>query len=159
MTSQRPIEPGEIPPRGRRLERPPSERYRTARPAAEPEPKPARLFQTVALAVALGLAGAAAIIVLGGLFAVDVGLVVVAIAVGRFVGLAIRPAPLRGAGRVAIAVAIALGAIVLGQAGLWLYARTEGGVLDPIDYLAQVFGLVAPAEAVLAAGLAWWSAR
>jgi hypothetical protein len=56
-------------------------------------------------------------------------------------------------------VALAVAAVVLGQAGLWLYARAEGGVLAPLDYLWEVYGVLVPLE-VLAAGLvAWISAR
>jgi hypothetical protein len=47
----------------------------------------------------------------------------------------------------------------MGQAGLWLYALTEGGVLGPIDYLAQTFGLLVPFEFFAASILAWATAR
>ena len=49
--------------------------------------------------------------------------------------------------------------MVLGQVGLWLFARAEGGVLAPIDYLGQTFGPLVPVEVVLAAVVAWWRAR
>jgi hypothetical protein len=43
--------------------------------------------------------------------------------------------------------------------GLWLYARTEGGVLALPDYLGQTFGLLVPIQVALALAIAWWSAR
>jgi hypothetical protein len=48
---------------------------------------------------------------------------------------------------------------VVGQLGLWLYALTEGGVLGPIDYLGEVFGLLVPLELGVAAVIGWMSAR
>jgi len=94
--------------------------------------------------------------------AVSAGLLVAAAAIGYAVGVATvvgagdtlsRPA------RPWIAAALAgLGAL-LGQVGLWLFARTEGGVLPLIDYLGQTFGLLVPLELLLAAGIAWWRAR
>ena len=35
---------------------------------------------------------------------------------------------------------LAVAAIALGQLGLWLFARIEGGVLPLVDYLGEVFG-------------------
>ena len=46
-----------------------------------------------------------------------------------------------------------------GQLGIWAYARSEGGVLGLADYLGQTFGWLVPAQVVLAAFAAWWSAR
>ena len=53
-----------------------------------------------------------------------------------------------GGRRVRIAVAITLGGVALGQLGLWLYARTEGGVLPLPEYLLEVFGVLVLAQAV-----------
>ena len=58
-----------------------------------------------------------------------------------------------------IAAALAALGVVLGQIGLWLFARAEGGVLAPIDYLGQTFGPLVPVEVLLAAAVAWWRAR
>ena len=49
--------------------------------------------------------------------------------------------------------------VALGQAGLWQYARTEGGVLAPLDYLAEVYGPLVPLQLVAAAVAAWVGAR
>jgi hypothetical protein len=60
---------------------------------------------------------------------------------------------------VRIALALALAAIALGQAGLWVFARSEGGVLAPLDYLWEVFGALVPLQIVAAAVVAWITAR
>jgi hypothetical protein len=56
-------------------------------------------------------------------------------------------------------VAFAVLAVALGQAGLWAYGRAEGGVLGPLDYLAETFGLLVPVEVAVAWIVAWISAR
>jgi hypothetical protein len=156
-----PPAPGE-----RRLDRPPSDRYRDVPDADGSGSRAAGDQGSIGRAVAsgslAGLAGAIATVVLGGVLSLSAGLVVVAAATGWAVGTATRV----GAGsamqrdrRPLLALAIALIAVVLGQLGLWLYARTEGGVLSLPDYLAQTFGLLVPVQAAVAAGVAWWSAR
>jgi len=112
--------------------------------------------------VLAGLVGALAIVVLGGLLALSAGLLVVATLTGWGVAVGLRA----GAGssidasrRRSLAAAIALVAIALAQVGLWLYARTEGGALGPVDYLAETFGILVPLELVAGAVVAWWSAR
>ena len=161
-----PERPADVPGE-RRLARAPSERYgaapdreAAAAPAvADPSAAPAR---GIAFGVVAALLGGGVIVVLGGAFAVSAGLLVAAAVVGYAVALAL----LAGAGdtlakprRPWIAAGLALFGAILGQVGLWLYARSEGGVLAPIDYLAEVFGAVVPLELVLAAGVAWWRAR
>jgi hypothetical protein len=154
----RPPEPGER-SGGRRLERPPGERYRSDEPPpAEPAPAatPAR---GVAWAFAVAVAGAVAIAVLAGALNVTVGLLVVAVLIGRYVAMALRAggAPRRGVE--ALAAGLAIFGVALGQLGIWLYARSEGGVLGLLDYLAQTFGWLVPVELAVAAVVAWWSAR
>ena len=94
--------------------------------------------------------------------AVSAGLLVAAAAIGYAVG----EATVAGAGdtlaratRPWIAAALAAVGALIGQVGLWLFARNEGGVLPLIDYLGQTFGPLVPLELVLAAGFAWWRAR
>lgn len=156
-----PPAPGE-----RRLDRPPSDRYRDL-PDADGSGSHAAtdrgsMGRAIATGFLAGLGGAIATIVLGGVLSLSAGLVIVAGATGWAVGTATRV----GAGgaidrdrRPWLALALALVAVVLGQVGLWLYARTEGGVLSLPEYLAQTFGLLVPVQAAVAAAIAWWSAR
>jgi len=100
--------------------------------------------------------------VLGGALAVSAGLLVVAAAIGYVVGLvtvAGAAATLSRPTRSWVAGALAGLGAVLGQVGLWLFARAEGGVLAPIDYLGQTFGPLVPLEVLLAVSVAWWRAR
>jgi hypothetical protein len=155
-------------PGERRLAHPPSDRYRAANAAAveaaaaegpDPDASVARglVFATVA-----AIGGAAAILVLGGVLTLTAGLVVVAAVTGWAVAQGLRVGArqeLVGGRRAATAVAIALGAVALGQLLLWLYARTEGGVLPIGDYLAETFGVLVPVQAVAAGLAAWITAR
>ena len=50
-------------------------------------------------------------------------------------------------------------AVLGGQLGLWLFARSEGGVLGPVDYLAETFGLLVPIELLLAVVAGWLASR
>jgi hypothetical protein len=145
-----PQQPGERPNRTR-LDRPPGARF--DQPAegagAAPAAAPAR---GLAWAATIAIVGAAAITALGGPLAISVGLLVVAFLIGRFVGLTLRT-------REAPAVTITLLGVLLGQLGIWLFARSEGGVLGLVDYLGQAFGWLVPAQLVVGAVLAWWTAR
>lgn len=154
-------------PGDRRLDRPPSERYR---PAAAADAPPARSASSDRASPARGVAfgglaallGAAAIVLFGGAMAVSAGLLVVAAAIGYAVGLATvvgAAGTLPDGARPWIAAALAALSVILGQVGLWLFARAEGGVLPPIDYLGQTFGPLVPIELMVAAGVAWWRAR
>jgi hypothetical protein len=147
-------EPGER----RRLDHPPSDRYAekpaqgdaasvgpSGDEAAGATELPAR--ERLLRGVAVGLAGAIAIILLGGPLSVTTGLIAAAGATGWFVGAVMRP----GKGR---AVAVALGSVALGLAGIWVFAGFEGGVLGPLDYLAEVQGLLVPIELIVAGALA-----
>jgi hypothetical protein len=155
------------PPDGgeRRLARPPSERYGAAAGGAEPPPEGADVASPargIAFGAVAAIAGAVLIVVLGGAMAISAGLLVAAAAIGYAVGLASvagAAGTLPGSGRPGIAAALAGLGVVLGQVGLWLFARTEGGVLPLIDYLGQTFGPLVPLELLLAVGVAWWRAR
>lgn len=116
----------------------------------------------MAVATVAALVGAVAIVILGGVLTLTEGLLVVAGSTGGCVGIALR----WGAGdelprprRVVIALVLALGAVALGQLGLWQLARVEGGVLAPFDYLGEVFGPLVLLEFATAAVVAWLAAR
>lgn len=153
-----PPTPGE-----RRLAHPPSDRYRIDDAEEPPTPDPAASGgRGIVFAAVAGLAGAAAITILGGLLAVSAGLLVAAAATGWAVAIGLRVGAgdqLTRADRVRLALTLTLAAIALGQAGLWVYARSEGGVLTPLDYLWEVFGAVVPLEFVAATVVAWATAR
>ncbi len=71
---------------------------------------------------------------MGGVLLISAGLVVVAAAGGWAIAVALRlgsAGTIQGPTRRWLAVGIAVAAVVLGQIGLWLFARTEGGVLQP----------------------------
>lgn len=153
-------------PGERRLAHPPSDRYRAAEEraaAAAQAPDPAAsVARGVAVALVVALVGVIAIVVLGGVLAVTGGLLVVAALLGWAVGEALRVGAgphLKGGRRVGVALLIALGAVVVAQLGLWQYARIEGGVLPPLDYLAEVFGPLVPGQLLVAAIAARIGAR
>lgn len=176
-----PRTPGE-----RRLARPPSDRYRSApatgtdradgavaavaASAADAASGDAHRAGSPARGVVFGaivsLGGAAATVLLGGALAMSAGLLVVAAATGYAVALAVAAGRGEASGpgrrRLAsrwIAAALAVIGIAIGQIGLWLFARAEGGVLTLPDYLGQTFGLLVPLQLVLAGAVAWWTAR
>jgi hypothetical protein len=59
----------------------------------------------------------------------------------------------------ATAIVLAIISVALGQLGLWQYGRSEGGVLAPLDYLAEVYGPLVPFQLVTAAAAAWVGGR
>jgi len=58
-----------------------------------------------------------------------------------------------------LALVLALGAVAIGQLGLWQHGRSEGGVLGPLDYLSQVYGPLVVVEFAAAGVVAWLAAR
>ena len=150
---QPPAAPSPEPGERRRLDHPPSDRYRPAAPAgdegvaaaADETPLPDR--ERVLRGIAVGIGGAILITLLGGPLSIVAGLVGAAGAIGYVVGAVMRP--LRGA-----AVLVALGSVALGLVGIWLFAGIEGGVLGIVEYLADVQGLFVPVELVVAGVLA-----
>ncbi len=64
-----------------------------------------------------------------------------------------RPTAVRGA------VAVAVAGVVVAAAGIWIVARLQGGVLDPIDHFAQTSGVLLPVTALVAAIAAGWGAN
>jgi hypothetical protein len=153
MDEGRPNEgPGE-----RRLARPPSERY--VAPAAASVPDRATDARSRRwLAALLAVTGAIVITLAGGLLGITAGLLVIAGALGWAIALVVSRSS-DVAGERWLAPALAASAVALGQVGLWLVARQEGGTLDPVSYLAEVYGVLVPLEFAIAAAVAWWQAR
>lgn len=112
------------------------------------------------------MAGAIALVVVGGVFASTFGLLLISGVSGAAIGLVLARAAVpddaaRPTARRAvlwIALALALGAVIVGDVGLWLFARQEGGTLEPLDYLWTTFGPFVPGDAVAATLAAWWGA-
>ena len=145
----------------RRLERPPSDRFRVD----EPDPGPGASGSLARAAIGadgVAVAGAVLTVVLGGVLALSAGLLVLWASLGSLIGQVTRwmgGSALAPRVRIALAVGSAVLGVALGQLGLWLYADLEGGALPLFDYLAQTYGVLVPLQAVLAAGSAWWSSR
>ena len=149
-------DPGE-----RRLQRPPSDRFRDEEVDDSPA-APGSAARGLAYGSVAALGGVLLTVMLGGLLAFSAGLLVVWAAAGNVVGWGVRIGGGTAFGasvRLVTAVVLALAGVALGQLGLWWYAGTEGGVLPLVDYLAQTFGLLVPLQALLAAGFAGWAAR
>jgi hypothetical protein len=163
-----PPEPGDRRPGAegrRRLEQAPGDRYGTNAAsagegdAAEETSGPIR---GIVLASVVGTIGAGAAVALFAIASVSAGLLVVSAVTGLFVAEGLRA----GGGthmaprlRRGVALATAVESVALAQLGIWLYARSEGGALGLIDYLAQTFGPLVPLQFAIAALVAWWSAR
>jgi hypothetical protein len=150
-----PPEPGDVPPPGarRRLERPPSERYRPAEASAEVRRR-GSMVRAVAFGLVAAVAGIVVFTLVAGPLAVDAGLVVVA----GVMGLAIGRAVVTGAGtslpdrqRIGLAVVLFVAALLGAELATWQFALSEGGVLGPVDYLRDTFGFLVVLE--LLAGL------
>jgi hypothetical protein len=155
--SDRP-EPGEIappdaerPPPRRTLDHPPGERY-TPPTAGDAAVEDASIVGGPLLAAVAAIAGSAAMVALGGPASITAGLLVVAIVVGVLVGRGLR-------GRGGIAAGLAVLSVAIGYVGIWLFARSEGGVLGLFDYLFEVDGVLPLIAVALAATSAWLAAR
>jgi hypothetical protein len=160
---QRPPGSPPPPPTGARLERPPGERYSAkSRPERDPHPAPRSLARGALGGFGVAGVGVLVIAVLG-LVELSLGLVALAGGIGWAVGEAVR----WGAGtahegrteRSVLSGTLAAMGVVVGLLGVWGWARVEGGVLDPIAYLGERYGLLAPAMVAVGAVLGAARAR
>ena len=168
-------EPGERPPvpanrPGRRLERPPGERYARSDAHADEEAATRSgsvLLGAVAKAVVVAIVGTLVLYALGALLSSSAGLVFVAGLTGAAVGLLLAraAAPGRGAepaltrrSAMRLAIALSILAIVVAAVGTWLHALAEGGALGLLDYLFETFGVIVPLELLIATVAAAWGA-
>jgi hypothetical protein len=140
------------------LDRAPGERYVTGR-IRERQPSPASGGRSRAVLAASAVAGFGCLVYVGlGLLDLGPGLIAVAATVGWATALALiwggGPVPVfrRRATRVGLVAALAVLAVLAGQLLLAARAIADGGVLGPIDYLSERFGLLAVVDLV-AAGL------
>jgi hypothetical protein len=85
------------------------------------------------------------VIVVYGVVATTVGLLAIAGVTGFLVGLGARGTAASG-----VAPAVAAASMVLGILGGWLVSIIQGGVVGPLDYVAQTLGVLALAVPVVA---------
>jgi hypothetical protein len=162
MTTTDEPDPESPSPGERRLASPPSDRYRTEPAPAASEDRGGSFGRALAFGALTSIGLAAAIAVFGGIVLVTAGLIALAALGGWAIAIAVRAG---SAGTVAaerravMAAVLAALAVIGGQLGLWLFARYEGGVLGPIDYLAETFGLLVPIELAFASVAAWLASR
>lgn len=117
--------------------------------------------RAVVTAVLVSLVGAAVIVALAGVLAQTTGLLAVAGIGGIAIGRTLRTAgdALAAPARLALSIVFALDMVILGNLGTWAFAIAEGGVLGPIDYLAETFGPLVPIELAVASVAGWLAAR
>ena len=105
----------------------------------------------VAFGLTAGAAGVAAHAAAATLLLWTGALLVVAVTLGIVVGTAVAQGAgpsLRPRARQGLAVTLALAALTVAVGINW---ALSGMFLDPLDYLAQVYGLLVPLQAILAA--------
>lgn len=114
--------------------------------------------RSLAFGLAAGAVGAAVHVAASTLLLWTGALLVVAVVLGILVGLAVAlgaGGSLRPAARHWLAAGLALGALGIALVVSWILS---GMYLGPLDYLAQVYGILVPLQAVLAAaGAVAWS--
>ena len=148
-------------PGERRLAHPPSDRYRATEPATAADGGGSAARAAV-FGVLTGIGGAIAIVLLGGVLALSTSLVLLAPFIGWTIAWAVKAGADGSVTRsrlALLALLLATGAVILGQLGLWLYARTEGGVLPLVDYLGEVYGVLVPLQFLFAVPIAWATTR
>jgi hypothetical protein len=155
--------PGERP----RLSQAPGDRYRQSDdPGAASGRRLSALTGALIRADIAAMLGAAALVLVGAVFASTFGLLFVAGFMGTAIGLLLARAavPLGNQVPVArrlvvrVAMGLALVAVVVSYVAIWLYGRGEGGTLGLFDYLWTTFGPFVPAVAIIAMLTAWWGA-
>lgn len=171
MSEPRPTLPDLPSPSGgeqrRRLDRAPAERYGGGKPVpgTGPGDGPSQPSAARSIAAAVLVAGAGAVLwFLLGLMDLGPGLIVVAAFIGWATALALvwrgRKAAIADArARTSIAAFLGIGAIAAGILLDWLFALTQGGVLGPLDYVAQRYGPVALLAVLVAGAVAAYRAR
>jgi hypothetical protein len=151
----------------RRLDRAPGERYGTKASApgegsAGGGRRGAGGRPGVIRAFLVADAGALAFFLLG-LLDLGAGLLAIAAFIGWVVALALvwtdRYAIARARTRMGIAAGLGAWSIVAAILADWVYALVQGGVLGPLDYVMQRYGIVALLCVAAAAGVAALRAR
>lgn len=164
-------EPGERQPAAarRQLSHAPADRYRTGVTGRTGATRPSAA-RAIAAAILTALLGAALLTVVLGVFTSTGGTFAITLLASIVIGLLVSTAavppgvatapPLDRGRAVRIAAGLGLGMLVATGIGVWVLARAEGGVLDPITYLWTTFGVGLPVLAVVAlVGAAWGAAN
>jgi len=139
--------------RPRRLDRAPGERFAAGPRASAPtssDAAPSAGRRDTAIAVAAAVIAAGAIVILVGSLGTMTGLLFAAGVSGFVIGARVPMRP---------ALVLTLGAVIAGDLGTWLVARSEGGVLGIGDYLFATFGPYLTGQLAIGALSAWWAAR
>jgi hypothetical protein len=154
--------PGERP--ARTLDRAPGDRYHTQGTAGQGDPAQAGGLARAAGGAAVVAAPGAGLFAVIGSFDLGPGLLVVA----AFIGWAVALGFVWGLGgstdhsrstRVAISAGLATGSVLGGLLLLWAWSMVEGGVLGPIEYVDQRFGVLGAAFVAVAAATGALRAR
>jgi len=141
---------GDRPPR-RMLERPPSERLAASSAVAGAQAVAGSTARAITYGLAAATAGALVHVVAATLLLWTGALLVVAVTIGILVGLGVAlggGSALRPSSRRSLAVVIAVTSIVVAVGVSW---ALSGMFLGPLDYALEVYGLLVPAQFVLAA--------
>jgi hypothetical protein len=158
-----PVDPVPSPGEQRRLERAPGERYEEQTPSRTGVAVDTRGARWIVAAVVVADLAAVAFFVLG-LLDLGLGLAVIAGFGGWATGVALvykgREAAIRNpVTRMATASFLGGWIVVGGMLLDWLYGLTQGGVMSPLPYVAERYGLVAPAAILAGAFVAAYRAR
>lgn len=119
--------------------------------------RPGSLRRAILLGSVPAALTGALIVLVDGILATTSGLVVVAGIGGALVGLAVRygaGTSMRRSTKLRLAVLVASAGVGAGYAGTWLVALAQGGVLGPVDLLAETLGpqaILLPLVAIVAA--------
>ena len=107
--------------------------------------------RAVLVSALISLLGASAMVLLAGVLGLTAGLLAAVALTGIAIGRTMRGAgpALRPSMQVIVGLVFVLDAVALGNIATWLYALAEGGVLGPIEYLSETFGLLVIAEFVV----------
>lgn len=141
---------GDRPPK-RLLERPPSERLAASSAVEGAQAIAGSTARAIAYGLAAAAAGAAIHVVAATLLLWTGALLVVAVTIGITVGLAVAVgggSALRPSSRRSLAVVLAVASVVVAVGVNWVLS---GMFLGPLDYALEVYGLLVPAQLVLAA--------
>ena len=124
------------------------------------EPEPAT--QALAYGLVATALCAALLFALAAFLAFSAGLLIVAFFLGRIVGLSVRSGAddgLSPAARTNAAILLSLAGITIALVATWLFSRATGGVLGPVEYLADTLGPIVPLLYMIATLAAWWGSR